>query len=258
MTSPAITRPITDRRDRSSLQQRADRSLADHPYRIELTGGLRSIAWPSMCANCAAPAHAWLSVPKVFLRPRYRSRRRRGTSRYSVRAADIPYCATCAAQHRDLTPRKSVARNTLGIIFTPMLIPIIGSIVMGTIAIRAVSGISPSESYARLAWGVPALFLAICIWSLVCAWEMTRADRVERQSDITIACDFSDDVSWFFERERRIYAMRNESFARALADANRDRVWTPEDDKRSGRLSFVFAIIGIGLAVWAAVVLGAR
>lgn len=179
-------------------------------------------------------------------------------SRHTVTAAEIPYCAVCAAQHRSLTPPRSITLQALGIIFTPLLIPIVGSIIMGTIALRAVLGISPSESYARVAWGLPALFLAICIWSIYCAWEMTRADRVERQSDVTLACDFSDDVSWFFERERRIYAMRNEAFASALADANPDRVWTPEDDKRSGRISTAVVVIGIGVAVWAAVVFGAR
>ena len=258
MTSPTITRSGINRANRSSVQQRADRALADHPYRIELTGGLRSIAWPAICAHCGQSTDERLIVPKVFLRPRYRGRRRRGTSRHTVAAAEIPYCAVCAAQHRDLTPRPSTARNVLGIIFTPLLIPIVGSIIMGSIALRAVLAISPGESYARLAWGLPGLFLAICLWSIYCAWEMTRADRVERQSDVTFACDFSDDVSWFFERERRIYAMRNEGFARALADANRDRVWTPEDDRRSGRLSLVFAVLAIGVVVWAAVTFGSR
>ena len=258
MTSPTITRLTAGRANRSSLQQRADRGLADHPYRIELTGGLRSIAWPAICAHCGQSTRERLTVPKVFLRPRYRSRRRRGTSRHTVAAAEIPYCAVCAAQHRDLTPRRSTARNVLGIIFTPMLIPIVGSVIMGTIALRAVQGMSPGEPYARLAWGLPALFLFICVWSLVCAWEMTRADRVERQSDVTLACDFSDDVSWFFERERRIYALRNEGFARALAEANPDRVWTPADDKRSGRLSLVFAVVGIAVAVSAVVMFGSR
>jgi hypothetical protein len=240
------------------MQNRAERALANHPYRIELTGGLRSVDWPTICANCGDSTHERLLVPKVFLRPRYRGRRRRTMSRHTVTAGEIPYCAACAAQHRSLTPPTSTTWQALGIIFTPMLIPIIGSIIMGTIALRAVLRISPSEPYARIAWGLPGLFLLICIWSIYCAWEMTKADRVERQSDVTLACDFSDDVSWFFERERRIYAMRNESFARALADANRDRVWTPEDDKRSGRISTAVLIIGLGVAVWAAVVFGAR
>jgi hypothetical protein len=257
MTSPAITRPNTQRSHRNGMQRRAERSLADHPYRVELRGGLRSIAWPSICANCGESTEERLIVRKVFLRPRYRSRRRRGTTRYSVAAAELPYCATCAGQHRELTPHRSLTRNVLGIIFTPMLVPIVGSVIMGTIALRAIQGISLSEPHGLFAWGVPALFLAICLWSLLCAWEMTRADRVERQSDVTMACDFSDDVSWFFERERRIYAMRNETFARALVDGNRDRVWTPEDDRRSSRLSVIVTVVGIGLAVWAAVVLGA-
>ena len=258
MTSPIITRLTAGWANRSSLQTRADRALAGHPYRIELTGRLGSIAWPPNCANCGEPTHERVNVPKVFLRPRYRSRRRRGTSRYHVTAAEIPYCATCAARHRDLTPRRSATRNALGIIFTPLLIPIVGSIIMGSIALRAVLGVSPEAPYARLAWGLPGLFLAICLWSIYCAWEMTRADRVEKQSDITLACDFSDDVSWFFERERRIYALRNETFAKALADANRDRVWTPEDDKRSGRLSLAFTIVGVAVAVGAAVMFGSR
>jgi hypothetical protein len=257
MTSPAITRPNTQRSHRSAMQRRAERSLAEHPYRVELTGGLSSLAWPAICANCGGPTSERLTVRKVFLRPRYRGRRRRGVTRYHVTAAQIPYCAACGTRHRDLTPHRSLSRNVLGIIFTPLLIPIVGSIIMGTIALRAVRGISPSEPHALLAWGVPALFLAICLWSLLCAWEMTRADRVERQSDVTMACDFSDDVSWFFERQRRIYALRNETFARALADANRDRVWTPDDDRRSSRLSLIVVVVGIGVAVWAAVVLGA-
>lgn len=258
MTSPAITRPNTQRSHRSAMQRRAERALADHPYRVELSGNLRSIAWPSICANCGESTQDRLFVRKVFLRPRYSGRRRRGTSRYHIKGAEIPYCAACTAQHRELTPYRSLTRNVLGIIFTPMLIPIVGSIIMGTIALRAVQGISLSEPHALFAWGVPALFLAILLWSLLCAWEMTRADRVERQSDVTMACDFSDDVSWFFERERRIYAMRNETFARALAEGNRDRVWTPEDDRRSSRLSVIVTVVGIGLAVGAAVVFGAN
>jgi hypothetical protein len=259
MTAPTIARPNAGRANRTSMQRRAEQALATNPHRVELTGTLRSLVWPPVCANCGESTDERLTVRKVFLRPRVHGRRRRGMSRHIVTAAEIPYCGGCAQSHRELTPTRSLTHQALGILFTPMLIPIVGSVIMGVIALRAVLGISPSEPYARYAWGIPGLFLFICIWCLVLAWDMTRAGRVEPQSDVTRACDFSDDVSWLFERERRIYSMRHETFARAFADANRERVWTADDDKRTSRrmLALVAAAV-VGVVLWAVVVLGPR
>ena len=257
MTPTTINQANTGRANRTSMQRRAERSLANNSHRVELTGALRSLAWPSVCANCGDPTSERLTVRKVFLRPRVYGRRRRGVSRHTITAAEIPYCGRCAQSHRELTPTKSLTRQALGILFTPLLIPIVGSATMGVISLRAVRGISPTEQHAIYAWGIPALFAFICVWCLLLAWDSTRPNRVEALSDVTRACDFSDDVSRFMERERRIYAMRNEAFARAFSDGNRERVWSEEDDRRSARRALVVAAVAVvvgGVVVWAVTV----
>jgi hypothetical protein len=94
------------------------------------------------------------------------------------------------------------------------------------------------------------------VWCLVIAWWSSRAARVERQTEVTRACDFSDDVSWLWERERRLYALRNQQFAQAFADANQGRMWVEDDDRRSHRTTMAaFTAAGVvGAAVWAFVV----
>ena len=258
MTSPTITRSNTERGDRTTLQRRAESQLTQHPYQLELSGAPRSLAWPSICANCAEPASERITVRKVFRRPRTPSVRRRGMIRHTIAAAKIPFCATCAERHRDITPRKGFVGNLFSVLLTPLIIPIVGSIVLGVISLRVVLDIDPALPNARLAWGVPALMLFICVWSIVAAWRSTQPGRVDPQSEVTRACDFSDDVSRFLERERRIYAMRNRVFAEALAEANRDCVWTADHDRQSGRRALaVLAVAGaIGAAVWVWVVFG--
>ena len=258
MTSPTINRPNTARDERSILQRREESALARHPYQVELTGGLRSLAWPSICANCGAPASGRLTVRKVFIRPRMRGRHRHGMIKHTIPAAQIPYCAPCVQRHRELTPPTNVVQQALGVLFTPLLIPIVGSAIFGVITLRVVLDMSPTDPYARYAWGLPALFLFICMWSLFAAWHATQPARVEPPSEVTRACDFSDDVSRLFERERRIYAMRNKEFADALRHANHDRVWTAADDHRSGRRSLAVLAVGgaVAAAVWVWVVFG--
>jgi hypothetical protein len=81
---------------------------------------------------------------------------------------------------------------------------------------------------------------------------ISRSSRIARQTEITRACDFSDDVSRIFERERHIYAVRDRTFFEAFAAANHDRVWTEDDDARSDR-HIVATIAAIGfaaVAVW--------
>jgi hypothetical protein len=56
-----------------------------------------------------------------------------------------------------------------------------------------------------------------------------------------------------FEGARHLYAVRNQAFATALAEANRDRVWTDSDQKRmwsrSGIVSAVFLLVLIAARV---------
>jgi hypothetical protein len=42
---------------------------------------------------------------------------------------------------------------------------------------------------------------------------------------VTLACDFSDDISEPFDPQRRVYSIRNAAFAEAFAAANPQAAW---------------------------------
>ena len=256
MTHPWIERPTHGRKQRSFMQRRADDQLAPHPFRLELVGGTGAVEWPAICAACGAEAYGRLTVRKVFVRPRTYSRRYSGYRRRIIAAADVPYCAECEARHRTLVPTRSFFGDAWRMLW-PVLIPMFGSGWFFLLTLRiALEEHARGVLNAKYVWGLPALFGFIFLWCVVIAWWSSRAARVEKQTDVTLACDFSDDVSWMWERERRIYALRNERFARAFADANASRVWTADDDRRSSRiLTASLAVAGVAAAIaWAVVV----
>jgi hypothetical protein len=244
---------------RTYLQWRAESGLADHPYHVELVGGMDKLEWPPICANCGIDTHDRLTVRKVFGRPRRNLRHTGSYQRQVIRAAQIPYCGTCVAKHRALmVPRSWIA--DLWHMLWPVLIPMAGAGWFFVLTFRMALGIPSTERYSRYAWGLPALFGGIILWCLVIAWYSSRALRVERQSEVTLACDFSDDVSWLWEHERRIYALRNERFAHAFGGVNAARVWGADNDLRSWRIrSATLGLAAVVLvAVWAVVVLAPR
>jgi hypothetical protein len=256
MTHPSIELPKFDRRHRSSYQHRADHHLARHAYRVELVGTLGALDWPAVCANCGFDTEERLTVKKVFARPRALRRTSRGYTRYIIAAADVPYCPECAAKHRALVPHRSLLGDAWRMLW-PVLIPMAGSGWFFLLTLRiALQEQSRGDLAAKYVWALPALFAFILGWCVVIAWWSSRSLRVERQTDVTRACDFSDDVSRIWERERRIYALREERFARAFADANADRVWAEADDRRSSRiLTASMAVAGVAaVVVWLVVV----
>jgi hypothetical protein len=80
------------------------------------------------------------------------------------------------------------------------------------------------------------------VWCTFLMWQTSRASRLDPLTNVTRACDFSEDVSEFYEKERRIYAIKNKTFAESFAALNRDRAWTMDDQSRSMKLSFAVAI----------------
>ena len=256
MTHPPIELPKFDRKYRNLYQHRADYDLARHSYRIELAGSLGSLAWPALCAGCGTDTDDRLTVRKVFNRPRSVRFTSRGFQRYVITAADVPYCIDCAARHRELVPTRTLLGDAWRMLW-PVLITMIGAgwFLMLTLRI-ALEEEARGDLASRYIWGMPGLFAFILVWCVAIAWWSSRSIRVERQTDVTKACDFSDDVSRIWERERRIYAIRNERFARAFADANAGRAWTRDDDRRSWRVWSAVLAVGLVTAavVWAVVV----
>jgi hypothetical protein len=256
MSDATIERPARYREHRTQLQRRAASALADHPYRLELVGSPGALDWPTLCASCGTGTDSRLTVRKVFGRPRSFNRRSTSFRRQIIAAAEVPYCADCAARHRALVPPRSFLGDLWRMLW-PVLIPMFGFgwFFKLTVGI-ALEEQSRGGTNAKYVWGLPVFFAFGLLWCLVIAWWSSRAARVEKQTEVTRACDFSDDVSWFWERERRIYALRDQRFAQALAEANRDRLWADDDDRRSHRTAMIaFTAAGvIGAAVWAYVV----
>jgi hypothetical protein len=255
MTQPPIERRVHGRKPRNLMQRRADAELAQHTYRLELVGPAGALDWPSICANCGVDTHATMRVRKVFVRPRAYHRIPRYRRRI-IAAMDVPYCAECEARHRALVPPRSFVGDAWRMLW-PVLIPMFGSGWFFLLTLRiALEEQARGGLNAKYVWGMPALFGIIFVWCLVVAWFSSRAARVDRQTEITRACDFSDDVSWFWERERRIYALRNERFARGFADANARRLWTEDDDRRSSRIfTTSLAVLGVvAVVIWMGVV----
>jgi hypothetical protein len=256
MSDATIERPARYQEHRTQLQRRAASALADHSYRLELVGSPGALDWPTLCASCGTGTDSRLTVRKVFGRPRSFNRRSTSFRRQIIAAAEVPYCADCAARHRALVPPRSFLGDLWRMLW-PVLIPMFGFgwFFKLTVGI-ALEDQSRGGTNAKYVWGLPVFFAFGLLWCLVIAWWSSRAARVEKQTEVTRACDFSDDVSWFWERERRIYALRDQRFAQALAEANRDRLWADDDDRRSHRTAMTaFTAAGvIGAAVWAYVV----
>ena len=235
--------------NRFMAQRVAAQSLAPHSFRLELRGAPNDLAWPRICVYCGAGASEQITVRKAFGRRRGRRSRGSGFSDFKIASAPVPLCAACANEHRATVQRPSTLGAVFGFLVHPMIIPVIGAGFFLPITFKAARGLSLTDPAGQMGWGLFALMLFIIVWTTVLWWRTTAPSRLEPQTEITRACDFSADVSQMFEGERRIYAMRNEAFAQAFEAANAERRWTEADQARSRRRASVLALVFlVGLA----------
>ena len=243
----------------AQLDARLQGLLAPHPHRVELTGPLRSIGFPNRCANCGAVTSERLPVRKVFGRNaghqyRTRSRSYRG---YRIDTAQVPYCGGCIAQ--DARERDSVAsrwRARLGGLLLgsfPALFPL-GFAVFLLVKVGPESGSGQAAGFLTL---LELVFGGAGAALIARAWWDTRRYMVPRQTGVTLAFDFSPDISDLLDhRQRRVYAMRDAGFAEAFTALNRDRVWQPDPAaERAERRVWVVCAVLIVLGAIAAAVL---
>jgi hypothetical protein len=235
--TPPDTRATSDR---SRAQLWAEGALAPHPYRLELRGSPADLAWPDLCAHCGNPSARRIVVKKAF-RPRPRRHGSSGGLRaYRIASASVPFCGNCCATHETTVRRPSIAKMALQFIFNPLVIPALGFTWMTSVFVnqRPLPDIGPFPG-----WGVFVLLGAALAWCVFILWRTTAPGRIDPQTDITRACDFSEDVSGWLEKERRIYALSNKPFADRMAALNTDRVWTAGDQTRSMKAQFLYAVL---------------
>jgi hypothetical protein len=217
--------------------------LADHPHRLQLKGRPGTLDWPSVCPNCGGAAGERLEVRKVFHR-----RRRRGRDRLVVGRATIPFCAACAARHRAEEQTMTFLQRVLSCLATPVVISPIGAGIVFVLLADATSAATPADAGWTLRAALLGFLALVVLGGLVGMWRETRHRRVPPQTDVTLACDFSDDLGNLLVGSRRIYAIRDPAFAEAFAEANRDRLWTAADRVRVGRIQAVAVGVVLGLA----------
>lgn len=233
--------------EKTWVQRAAEESLTPNLVMVELRGAPHTLAWPPICANCGAGATERIRIQKAFYR---QTRWGRGTTHapaYKTVTVDIPLCRGCAERHRVEARKVSAFRRWRSFIFSPVHIATIGFVVIFfkmDISWHDFQSLGPRGLWIA---STPALALLIAIFL---AFWYTRPDRFEPQSDITKSCDFSTNVSLEFTGQRHIYSLRNKAFADAFIAANRDRVWTREDQVRSSwRTAYLGAIFLGGLVI---------
>jgi hypothetical protein len=228
-------------------QEVADAGLVQHPYRLELRGAPQSLNWPDRCANCGAAAAGRVHVAKAFYSTIGRlGAHRRPSYWYRIVRADIPLCASCAERHRASIPARSWFARHRTFLLNPVHIATIGSIaLLSLVGPAALTADSPAAAWTGLT--VVAVLGGGVIWTIGVAWLQTRPGRLPLRTDFTAACDFSQDVSMPFERERHIYRVRNKEFADALGALNADRA-CDADQRRTPWLALLAVAIILALA----------
>lgn len=232
-----------------------DRPLEPHPHRVELTGPLGSLEFPNRCANCSAVTSERLPVRKVFgrhvgRRRRARSRRYRG---YRIDTAQVPYCRACIAQdaraHQSVASRWRARLGALLLQSLPALMPLAFAVVLLTTT-GPPSDPGGAGDFVRI---LALVFGGAGAWLIAHAWWDTRRCMVPQQTSVTLAFDFSPDVSDLLDHgQRRVYAIRDPAFAEAFTALNRYRVWQPNPAavRAEMRVWVVCAVLlGIGAMV---------
>jgi hypothetical protein len=189
--------PPTDwRADRTWDQKSAEDDLSRYPFRLEVRGAPRSLVWPDICANCGGAATERIRIRRAFYR-RGRGRRYAGWFGYRVVSADVPFCGSCAARHRATVPRVSWLRRYRWFLLNPAHIATIGFAVLLAMALPSVLETPIASPGGKVAWGLLGVFIFGIVWTIGVTWWMSRPDRFEPRSEVTMACAISHDVAQF-------------------------------------------------------------
>jgi hypothetical protein len=228
-----------------NTRQRFLEDHRDHPpsQLVALIGSHRRVRWPPLCPACGATASTHVNVVKIFgRRARYGSH---AYYRFIVRMR-IPFCRSCADRQQQLVP---AVPSIAGSFFrTPAVLSIIGAVAVAAILSKIfLQGGEAVGLDARL-YALGGIVLLVGFGIFIAARE-ARFLRVPPLTEITRACDFSDNVGFPFGR-RRFYAIRNRAFADAFTQANQDRLWTDAIRKRDAWISgIVFVVLVVAALI---------
>ena len=204
---------------------------------VALIGSHRRVVWPPVCPACGAPASTDIMVAKIFgRRARYSGR----ASYRSIVRMRIPFCRACADRHQQLlTPVPSALGS---FVRTSAVLSFIGAVAVAVILWMVFVQGGEGVSQGTQLYVIGGIVLLVGFGVFTTARE-ARFLRVPAPTEITRACDFSENVGFPFGR-RRFYAIRNPAFADAFTRANQERLWTDAIRKRDARISGIaFAVL---------------
>ena len=230
--------------ERFEPQQR-DEQLAPNPHRVELTGNPGALTWPALCPNCGAPSRERIAVGKVF---RHTHRFSDLPTWYTVDSVPIPFCHDCAERHRREVAGMTPLQRFVSRFLSEMALPMLFAGLLGLFLLKETLAELSEPAVAGVMGGLALVFLGIAAGSYRSSVHRTARLRVPPQTSVTLACDYSDDLSEPFDGERRLYAIRDAGFAEAFAALNREAAWNPAAPRarraRRGRgIAAVLAIL---------------
>jgi hypothetical protein len=233
-------------------QQRA-LGLTDNPHRVELSGRPEELVWPDVCPNCGAEASESIRIEKVFFRAHQFSD---DPSYHVITGMDVPFCDSCAGRHLVEEPGMTPLQRRMSTLMSPHAIPMSFSALAALFCLKEALAHPADTTGLAVMGGMALVFLLISYGSWRASRTATRRLRIPAQTSVTLAFDFSDDLSEIFDESRRLYAIRNERFATEFESLNRDRVWQPgAPNARAARarrkvVYYAVAAIAIATTVW--------
>lgn len=205
-------------------QQRA-LGLAANPHRVEMTGRPEGFVWPATCPNCGAHANESIRIAKVFFRAH---RFTDDPSYHVITAVEVPFCAACAERHRGEEPGMTPMQRVASTFMSPMLLVMLFAALAALFCLKEALSDLSDRTGVMVMGGMAAFFFLIGFAGWLASVGATKRLRVPAQTSVTLAFDFSDDLSKLFDGSRRLYAIRNEAFAREFESLNGSRVWRPD------------------------------
>ena len=207
------------------VPQRGEVDLVDRPQRFTLRGQPGDTTFPLLCPNCGGAAQRRITVAKVF-----EDSGDDDTPRgFSVVSVAVPFCDTCIARHRSEERVPGALANLLssfadadmfGAVF-----PGIAALFVAQLVLRDL--LKGRFIVALVLLAVGTVFGLIAWFQGVAVWAKSAHLRVPKQTSVTEAFDFSDDVSAPFEPPRFVCTVRDARFARVLEAINQAQLWVP-------------------------------
>lgn len=230
-----------------------------HSQRMTLWGTPQDLHFPPLCAHCGGATVRRIAVAKTF-------RRSSGSdtpdSDVTVSAA-VPFCEPCIARHRELTPPADPWR-----IFSSHLTP--GAILASPAllaaalfcAVQALRELAAGRTSAGTVFALSAIALGwFGLRQAQRVWRHVQALRTSAQTAVTESFDFGDHEPPPFEAPRFVCTMRNERFAAAFRDLNRQAEYERGSDaavadRQTGNRQFRIVATIVAVIVFALLVRG--